>query len=234
MDYSELIETVRTEHDHQPSVEDQVRVIAIVAHNGFAESQSLSQADIEAHAEDDDVEFDCADARPALDNLVDIGILQRSNPGGDRTYVISERLDDIVNGEFEETLRTDREALIEHIKDDDPPEEPEDVAVADGGVTVRQVVAEALEVVSEGVEARLRAGDATDQREPLNTAVDAIADDEDIVKRDTYGKILLRKSGYQYRFSESARAVITSEGDKYDQTHSEMPSGNNQDSRRQH
>lgn len=212
MDYSELIQEVRAEHDHQPSEDDQVRVIAIAAEYGYAQSQSLTQSEIEEIAADEGIEFDCASARPALDNLVDINHLTRSLPGGDRTYVISERRDEIVNGEFEDTLRTDREALIDHIQDEEPSDERGDGAVADGGVTPRTVVANALGIVPEGVEAHLRAGQPTDQREPLNEAIDAIVEHDDLEKRDTYGKILLRRSGYRYRFTEKARAKIDMEG----------------------
>ena len=216
MEYATLIEQVRTAHNHQPSVDDQIRVIELVAKHGFADSESLLQSEIEDYAAAAGIEFDCVDARPALDNLVDLGVLKRSKPGSDRTYVISERRDEIVNGEFETTLRTDREALINHIQADDPPEEAEDTAVADGGTTVRRVVSEAIEEPRGDVEARLRAGNPTDQREPLNEAIDAIQEHDEVRKRETYGKVTLRRSGYRYRFTESAKAEIETEGEDAD------------------
>jgi hypothetical protein len=216
MDYTNLIETVRTEHDHQKSVEDQVRVIRLVGRHGYAHSKSLLQSEIEEYAEAAGIEFDCADAGPALGNLVDLDILQRSQPAGDRTYVISERRDEIVNGEFEPTLRTDREALIDHIQADDPPEDADAATATDGGTTVRHVVADTLDVPPAGVEAHLRAGGPRDQREPMNTAIDAIVDHDEVNKRDTYDKITLRRSGYHYRFTESVKAQIGREGNDAD------------------
>ncbi|MGB9952144.1 hypothetical protein ACOZ4F_07045 [Haloarcula marismortui] len=115
MDYRNLIETVRTEYEHQPSVEDQARVIILVGKCGYAESQTLLQSEIKEFVEEKNIEFDCADAGAVITNLLSIGILQRSRPSGDRIYVISERRNEIINGEFQETLHTDCEAFTDHI-----------------------------------------------------------------------------------------------------------------------
>lgn len=213
MDISDLVRFVRTEHDNQPSCEDQVRVITLIAEYGYLKSELLTQSEIESRADQEGIEFDCADARPALDNLVDLGVLTRQLPAGGRTYVISNRLDEIINGRFEAILVEDREALIKHIQDEDPPEEREESAIADGGDHLRTVVADAFSIVPDSVEAHLRAGQPVDQRNRLNTAIDAIRDNEDVSKRATYGKIVLRQTGYRYQFSKDAIRQIADGGE---------------------
>ena len=208
MDISDLVQHVRTEHDHQPSVEDQVRVIDIVVWHGYQQDEPLTQSEIEALAADEGVEFDCRDARPALDNLVDLDLISRSSPSDDRTYVVSERRDEIVNGRFEAVVAHDREALIDHIQDADSTDTGDESAVADGGPTPRTVVADALGIAPADVEARLRAGELVDHRERVNTAIDAIADHDDLEVRPDYGKVVLRRPGYRYRLDETATQYI--------------------------
>lgn len=198
MDISKLIKLVRSEHEHQPSVDDQIRALKILIEYGYDRPERLTQAEIEEYAEDLGIVWDCADARPALDNLVELGLVAREQPNDGRAYAISERLDEIINGRFEEILLEDREALIDHIRDEDPAE-PEEGAVADGsGATPRTVVADALDVPQADIVPHLRAGAPEDQSDRINDAIDALEEHDEIETRSTYGKIVVKQSGYRY------------------------------------
>lgn len=201
-----VIEYVREENEGQPSLKDQVRQLVILTdENATPNGDALKSSEIDELADERGITFDC-NIDTGLKNLCKTKAVERFFSQGGRVYVISQRLDEIVLGRWEEVLLNDREAIIDHIQDDDPvDDEGEPKAVTDGtGVTVRSVVAEGLGVVPEGVEAHLRAGELTDQRERLNDAIDAINENEDVEKRDTYGKIVLRHEAYRYQLTEWA------------------------------
>lgn len=212
MNIRKLIEYVHEEAEGEPSRQDQVRVLVVMSQYGYQRSGALKQREIADHADALNIEFDHK-IGTALSNLVDHDVLDRFRPAGPDWYVISQRTDDIINGEFEETLRTEREALIDHIQHEDPEDEGEAHAAADGGTPLRDVVARALGVVPDGVEDHLRGGEPREQRERLNTAVEAVEEHPHFEKQG-YDKIILKPSAYRYHFSAMVLALI--EGVGYD------------------
>ena len=147
-------------------------------------------------------------SRMVLDHLVDLDILEKFQPPGPSTYVISERRDQIINGEVEETVDEEIERLIDHMvahMDDrivpmDDGQPGDRVVIADGaGRTSRSILAGEFEIPSEDIESHLREGD---QLAKLNQAVDAIEESEDIDKGDDYGRVIFRNPSYRYRLSE--------------------------------
>lgn len=148
----------------------------------------------------------------SLGHLEEIDVVEEFLPPGPSGYAISERLDDIVNGEADDVAETDIELVIQHIQDDDPVTDDETSAVADGaGVTVRAVVADAFDVMPEAIEQYLRQGDPVDK---LNDAIDAIEDHDDVEVRDDYGRIVFRNAGYRYRLTEKAIGFIELDEDE--------------------
>ncbi|RKD85220.1 helix-turn-helix domain-containing protein [Halopiger aswanensis] len=153
-----------------------------------------------------------------LNYLVDLDILEEFQPPGPSTYVISERRDQIINGEVEETVDEEIERLIDHMDDRiipmDDGQPGDRVVIADGaGRTIRSILAEEFDVPSDDVASYLRDGD---QLTKLNRAVDAIEESEDIDKGDNYGRVIFRNAAYRYRLSEFgmslAESGVTQEG----------------------
>lgn len=190
---------IREENGDQPSVDDQVTVARALYDEGIlSEEEALKEDEIAELLKErgDELEYKL---RTSLDNLQDIPVIVGYFPPGSRYVPISERRDEIIFGEVEETVRVDREALLDHVHDDDPDEEDELPLTADGrGVTVREVIADDADIDPEDVEHHLHGGSRDTQRERLNDAIDAIIDADEVTKRDDYGKVVFRHKAYRY------------------------------------
>lgn len=190
---------IREENGDQPSVDDQVTVAqALYDESVLSEEEALKEDEIAELLEKrgDELEYKL---RTSLDNLRDIPVIVGHFPPGSKYVPISERRDEIIFDEVEETVRVDCESLIEHIDDDDPDDEDELPLTADGrGATVREVVADDADIDPEDVEHYLRSGNRDTQRERLNDAIDTIVDSDKVTKRDDYGKVVFRHKAYRY------------------------------------
>lgn len=191
---------IREENGDQPSVDDQVTVARALYDEGvLSEEEALKEDEIAEllKEREDELEYKL---RTSLDNLRDIPVIVGYFPPGSRYVPISERRDEIIFGEVEETVRVDREALLDHVHDDDPDEEEEELPLtADGrGITVREVIGDDADVDPEDVEHHLHSGRRDTQRERLNDAIDAIVDSDEVTKRDDYGKVVFRHKAYRY------------------------------------
>lgn len=208
MTKADLEQYIRAEKARTDSIDEQVTIALAMwdadigpGHDG------VKRADLEDEL-GLDLEFNI---RTSLSHLEEIDVVDEFLPPGPSGYAISERLDDIVNGETDEVAETDIERLIRHIQDDDPATDDEASAVADGaGVTVRTVVADAFDVMPEAVEQYLRQGDQVDK---LNDAIDAIEDHDDVETRDDYGKIVFRNAAYRYRLTGDAVTLCEQDED---------------------
>jgi hypothetical protein len=190
---------IREENSEQPSVDDQVTVAQILYDEGITtKDAALKEDEIEELLEAQDVDLEYK-LRTCLDNLRDIPVIVGHFPPGSKYVPISERRDEIIFGEVEETVRIDRECLIDHIHDDNPDDEDELPLTADGrGATVRTVIADDADIDPEDAEHYLRSGARDTQRERLNDAIDAIIDSDEVTKRDEYGKVVFRHKAYRY------------------------------------
>ncbi|UWG49156.1 Fe2+/Zn2+ uptake regulation protein, fur/PerR (plasmid) [Halanaeroarchaeum sp. HSR-CO] len=185
------------------SVADQVSVATALYENRIGpEHEGLTRNEIAER-----LAFEYS-SRTVLNHLVDIDLLEKFQPPGPSTYVISERRDQIINGEVEETVEEEIERLIDHMvthMDDrivpmDDGQPGDRVVLADGvGRTIRSILSEEFDISSERVESYLR---EEDRLEKLNQAVDAIEKSEDIDKGDDYGRIIFRNPAYRYRLTE--------------------------------
>lgn len=190
---------IHEENGDQPSVDDQVIVARALYDEGvLSEEEALKEDEIAEFLKErgDELEYKL---RTSLDNLRNIPVIVGYFPPGTRYVPISERRDEIIFGEVEETVRVDREALLDHVSDDDPDEEDELPLTADGrGITVREVIADDADIDPEDVEYHLHSGSRDTQRERLNDAIAAIVDSDEVTKRDDYGKVVFRHKAYRY------------------------------------
>ena len=204
---------VRDRKGNTHSVADQVAVVTALYEAGIGpDHEGLTRNEIAER-----LAFEYS-SRTVLKHLVDIDLLEEFQPPGPSTYVISERRDQIINGEVEETVEEEIERLIDHMVahiDDrivtmDAGQDGDRVVLADGaGRTIRSILAEEFDIRPSKVESYLREGDRLSK---LNTAVDAIEESEDVNKEvvdkdDDYGRVIFRSAAYRYRLSERGMAI---------------------------
>lgn len=199
---------IRDQKRNTHSVADQVSVAIALYENGIGpDHKGLTRNEIAER-----LAFEYS-SRTVLNHLVDLDILEEFQPPGPSTYVISERRDQIINGEVEETVEEEIERLIDvmvaHMDDRIVPVDdgqPGDrVVIADGvGRTIRSILAEEFDILSSDVESYLREGDRLSK---LNRAVDAIEESEDIDQGNDYGRVIFRNAAYRYRLSEHGMTV---------------------------
>lgn len=143
--------------------------------------------------------------KTSLKHLVDISIVEEFTRPGPGTYVIAdwrEGNDAFIMGEVSEVAGQGVEALIAHMREDDPIEGDDSPAIADGtGPTIRTKLAETFEYEPHAVEEHLRTGDPVDK---LNDAVEAIQETDDLETRDDYGEIQFVNQAYRYRLTPKA------------------------------
>jgi hypothetical protein len=214
VDFDRLVSYIQERKDHTHSLEDQITVAKAFYrsdvgpdHEGLKRTEVAEQLDV-------DVQYQL---RTILPHLVEIDILEEIEPAGPDVFAISERVDEIVNGQVGEEAEKNLEALIEHIDDElqtvqleeDAAEWSEQgthvtspsVALADGaGRTIRSILASEFDRNPEQVTKFLRSGDPVDR---LNTAVEAIESSEEVTKSEDYGKILFVSPAYRYRLTQT-------------------------------
>lgn len=196
---SHEFDIIREKNGGQPSVDDQVTVAQTLYDEGvLSKQEALKQEEIEELLEEREIELEYK-LRTSLDNLCSIPVTVRYFPPGAKYVPISERRDEIIFGEVEDTVRIDRAALLGHVHDDDPEDEEELPVAANGrGRTVREVISHVAEIPPENLEHYLQSGGRDTQRQRLNAAIDAIVEADDVTKRDDYGKVVFRHKAYRY------------------------------------
>lgn len=173
------------------------------AHDGLKRTEIEDELDL-------DLDYN---AGTSLDHLVEIDMVEEFRRPGPDTLVIATWLDDgVINGDVEDTAVEGVEALIDHMQDQDMPDEGSPPVAADGaGTTIRTAVADCFDLEPEAVEDHLRTGDPVDK---LNDAVEAIEDeDNDLETRDDYGSIIFVRPAYRYRLTGQAVRLYEREDD---------------------
>ncbi|THE64890.1 hypothetical protein D8Y22_10535 [Salinadaptatus halalkaliphilus] len=218
-DFDRLEQYIRERKRNTHSVDDQVTVAKAFYKAGIGpEEEGIKQTKL-LDSLDVNIEYQL---RTVLNRLVDIGVLAQTAPPGPDIFAISERLDEIVNGQVTEEAEANLNALIAHIDDElqvtalsedaaerDGPQtrasEPS-VAVADGaGRTIRSILAAEFGIEPEQVIEYLRSGDPVDR---LNTAVEAIESSEEVTRSEDYGQIVFVQPAYRYRLTEQAMELV--------------------------
>lgn len=195
---------IREQKGDFPSVDDQISIVTALYEAGIGPDHAgLTRTEIAEW-----LTFEHSFST-ALNHLVDLDVLEEFQPPGPSTYVISERRDQIIDGEVEKTVEEEIKRLIDDMVDRlDSPMRPGDgeyagdsIIRADGGHrTLRFILAEEFDIRPDKVESYLREGD---QLSKLNRAVDAIEESE-VEKGDDYGRVIFRRAPYRYRLSEFA------------------------------
>ena len=198
---------IREQKGDLSSVDDQISIVTALYEEGIGpESEGLTRNEIAEW-----LTFEHSFST-ALNHLVDLDVIEEFQLPGPSTYVISERRDQIINGEVEKTVEEEIERLIDNMVDRlDSPMRPGDgeyagdtVIRADGGRrTLRFILAEEFDIRSDKVESYLRDGN---QLSKLNRAVDAIEKSE-VDKDDDYSRVIFRRAPYRYRLSEFAMSL---------------------------
>jgi DNA-binding HxlR family transcriptional regulator len=217
--FGRLAEYIRERKDNTHSIDDQISLAEGLYEAGVGpDSDGIKRTEI---AERVEINLDYT-LTTILDHLVDIGILEKTAPPGPDVLVISERIDDIVDGNVTEEARENIDALIAHVDDELQSIELEEnsaelegprdnasapsVALADGaGRTVRSILAGTFPVDPEEVADYLRSGDPIDR---LDEAVDVIEASEEVSKSEDYGRIVFVRPAYRYRLTEQALELV--------------------------
>lgn len=197
-DDEDPFDIIREKNGDQPSIDDQLTVARVLVEEGIhTRVDALKEAEIEELLDDRGIELDYT-LRTSLDNLCTVPFTTRFFPTGSRYVPISERRDEIIFDEIEETVSEDLDALLDHMHEDDPDDEDELLVATDGrGVTVREVVADAADISPENVEEYFTGAGPRTRRERLNEAVDAIVDSDHVSKRG-YDKVVFKHKAYRY------------------------------------
>lgn len=212
---------IRERKGNTRSVSDQVTVARAFYEAGIGpETEGIKRAELRDSL-DVDIEYR---PRTVLDHLVDAGVLAQTAPPGPDVFAISERLDEIVNGQVTGEAEANLDALVAHIDDElhvttlaeeaaerDGPQarvSAPSVAVADGtGRTIRGILAAEFGIEPEQVIDYLRSGDPVDR---LNTAVESIESSDEVTKSEEYGRIVFVRPAYRYRLTERAMELVSS------------------------
>lgn len=199
MSEDDLERYIRSEKRKTHSIDEQADIALAMYNQGIGPGHDgVKRADLE-----DELGLDLDyNIETSLGHLEDIDVVEEFLPPGPSGYAISERRDEIVNGEVDDVAAEDMENIIDHMQDDDPASGGDTPAIADGsGVTLRTVLADTFDLAPDRVERYLRRGDQVDK---LNTAVDAIEESAEVTKRDDYGRIVFRNAAYHYRLTSKA------------------------------
>ncbi|SHH54056.1 hypothetical protein [Halobaculum gomorrense] len=218
-DFNRLEKYIRERKGGTHSVADQVTVATAFYEAGVGpEDEGIKRTELRDSL---DVDIDYQ-PRTVLNHLVDAGVLAQTVPPAPDVFAISERLDEIVNGQVAEEAEANLDALISHIDDElqvttlaeDAAERngsrgrasAPSVAVADGaGRTIRSILATELGIEPERVTEFLWSGDPVNR---LNTAVEAIESSEEVTRSEEYGQIVFVRPAYRYRLTERAMDLV--------------------------
>lgn len=213
----DLINDLREQHSHHPSLEDQIMVYVVHHWVGTVPGeagQDLGKMEMEQALESLDLELNHR-LNTAVSNLETAGILGKYEPDGPDWWIIRQRDGEFVMGEevFPAAVHEECDRAIEHIRKMDPTDEGGTPAVADGGQpaktndedeTLRQEVSRKLEIESGELEDWLTAGDPRTRRQKLEDFVGVIRESDSFDLPETFDEISLIPKGYRYHRSEFA------------------------------
>ncbi|MFB1066427.1 hypothetical protein [Natrinema sp. H-ect4] len=211
---------LRQEKPSSRTVANQVEIVTALYENDIGpDHDGIKRSDLS------DTVAGSPECRPetALDQLSDVDLVERVTPSGPDIFAISERLDEIVNGQVTEEAETNIDALIAHIDDELQSVELDDeaaeldgsramaaepsIALADGaGRTVRSILATEFDVAPEAVPEYLRSESPIDR---LNAAIDAIESSREVTQSEEYGRIVFVHQAYRYRLTDRAVELLS-------------------------
>lgn len=204
-DESGLDSFIREENGRKLTVNDQVKLAKSLFDRGIGPNHE----GYTCHEIEEEIASDFEHSiQVLLDHLVDLSLVKEIHPSGPEILVVSERINEVIDGRIEKEVERNLEELINHMDSELRVSSTEDLqassppTAADGaGETIRSLLAKEFTVPPEQVESHLREGD---QLPKLNTAVEAIEKSEWTTKGDEYGKINYVRPPNRYRLTEKA------------------------------
>ena len=200
-----LREYIQTHTRDTETVTDQLAVLTTLAEAGIGpDHEGVTRSEITER-----IGFDSSPGT-VIQHLLDSDLLEAIKPPGPSTYAISERRQEIINGEVEQTVEEELENLIddmvtyldEPIVSVDDFESGDRVIMSDGsGDTIRSILSDEFGIPRRDVEEFLRTGDRLSK---LNRAVDAIEESQDVDPDGNYGRVVFRAPARRYRLTETA------------------------------
>lgn len=170
--------------------------------NVTPEQEGLKRSEIESEIGD---ELNHT-VKTVLNHLVEANIIDEYTPPGPDTLVIAEWKDngdgEVVNGEVAESAREGLYALSTEIESKSPTDGTTTAATDGGGETLRSVLAQELALVPGKVENFLRGTEKP--VETLNSAVQAIKENDAVTVGEGYGEIVFINMPYRYRLTDEA------------------------------
>jgi len=200
-----ILAYIQKRKPNSKSIDQQIKIVQAMFEAGIGPShEGITRDEVEDRF---DLYLDFT-AGTVLKQLADVELVEEQSSSSPNTFIISERLDDVINGRINEVVREDIDALIDHIHDNiyqidmDKSDSVNPIPLTDGaGRTIVDILAEEFDLEPEEVEPFLRQGD---QIEKLNDAISAIEKCNVVEKRDDYGRIVFVNSANRYRLSERA------------------------------
>lgn len=205
---------IREENGHQPSVNDQVKVVPWFNRNRYTvpderEARTSTVRDGVEERVDHGV-------RDILDNLEDIGVLEVTEPPGTDNYIrhhrteknFFPRFDTDDFHEMRELLEEERSRLLSDIHEQSAASTEGEVPLPDGGERpVGEAVAEKIEHSVDEIERwLLEPNDLVDRISRFDGAVKAIDDDDDAAKGRDYEAMGWRSVSLKWSLSEEDTA----------------------------
>jgi hypothetical protein len=205
-----LEEWIRAENGDLPSVDDQVwlaqwakRRELFVDHDEVLRTKQIKETAQES------VDYN---PETLLHNLEEIGVFEKVEPQGNRSFIRSERTGEAFftpdDDEFPPLLAEEISKLLEDIQN-----EQVAVPITDGGTeedpeTLRSIAAEALEVKPEMVEEEItQYSDPVKRMDRYETVVEAIIESDEVQRSGNYDLIGWRNAANRWGLSKRAELI---------------------------
>lgn len=214
MSLQTFADELRNRYSSESSIEDQITAIAIHYWVGtHPDGPYLKTRELEELLDELGLNLNTSLYNTVIPNLSEKGIIDGFQPDGQPNWwVIRQRDNEFVMGDkFDPAIREERERIISHIQSMDPAPDGEPGVAADGGTspktndegeTLREVVAEGLDVPEDKLEDHLRNEGYQAQRSKINDVVDIVQESNAFEKPDRYDKIVLRPSANKYHLTK--------------------------------
>ncbi|MFC6906916.1 hypothetical protein [Halalkalicoccus tibetensis] len=224
MQYPSIEHWIRVENERQTSVDDQVTTASWLYERAYTAPNERQIRRRELKEEIGD-RLDHT-LKTILDNLLEIGVIEKMTLPGAQAFVLHERTGKSFFGvqssqnEIQVLLNEEVSRLLADIREQNRP--PRVSATADGGtiegdssVTLREFVADTLDIPPESVESELTAIDETnedldatfDRMTQFDAVVAAIKDSDEFSRQKNYDQMGWRNRAHRWTLSEQAVRV---------------------------
>ena len=218
MSFKDVVDDLRNRHSNHGSLADQILVLTLHQWVGtLPDEPALKKRELEELLDELGIELECT-TDIVHRNLTQGGYLDSFQDESEpEWWLIRERDGTMVLDIFEEAIDEESERAINHVQAMDWPDDGTQ-AVADGGEppilnednqSLREEVAERLEIAPSNLESYLRSGEEDARREKLEAFVEAVEESDAFDKPKAYDKITWYPRGNQYHRSSDVLERLT-------------------------